>query len=84
MIEIYEDIKPFFQAQLKLRMKFIMLINVKIPSIVGILTSMSMINAPSESLKANKRALEPWVAHLRMTVYKGIGTHSSTQNQCFP
>ena len=22
----------------------------------------------------------PWVAHLRMTVYKGIGKHSSTQS----
>ena len=28
----------------------------------------------------NKRALGPWVAHLRMTVYKGIGKHSSSQS----
>ena len=28
----------------------------------------------------NKRALWPWVAHLRMTVYKGIGEHSSSQS----
>ena len=35
-------------------MKFIMLINVKMPSIVGILTFMSLINTTSESLKARK------------------------------
>ena len=28
----------------------------------------------------NKRALGHWVAHLRMTVYKGIGEHSSSQS----
>ena len=27
----------------------------------------------------NNRALGPCVAHLRMTVYKGIGNHSSSQ-----
>ena len=32
-------------------MKFIMLINDKMPTIVGILTFMSMINTTSESLK---------------------------------
>ena len=26
----------------------------------------------------NKRAFGPWVAHLRMTVYNGIGVHSSS------
>ena len=30
--------------------------------------------------KKNKRAIGPWVAHLRMTVYKGIGKHSSSQS----
>ena len=33
-------------------MKFIMLINVKMPTIVGILTLISMINTTSESLKS--------------------------------
>ena len=33
-------------------MKFILLINVKMPSIVGILTFISMINTTSEGLKA--------------------------------
>ena len=33
-------------------MKFIMLINVKMPTIVGILTFISMINTTSKSLKA--------------------------------
>ena len=35
-------------------MKFIMLINVKMSTIVGILTYISMINKTSESLKARK------------------------------
>ena len=35
-------------------MKFIMFINVKMPTIVGILTSISLINTTSESLKARK------------------------------
>ena len=36
----------------QLSMKFIMLINVKMPTIVGILTFISRINTTSESLKA--------------------------------
>ena len=35
-------------------MKFIMLINVKMPTIVGILTFISMINTTSESLIARE------------------------------
>ena len=35
-------------------MKFIMLINVKMPTIVGILAFISMINTPPDSLKARK------------------------------
>ena len=42
----------FFHAQLSL--KFIMLINVKMPTIVGILTFISMINKTHESLEARK------------------------------
>ena len=38
----------------QLSMKFIMHINVKMPTIVGILTFISMINTKSESLKASK------------------------------
>ena len=34
----------------------------------------------SSELMLNKRALGPWVAHLRMTVYKGIGKHRSSQS----
>ena len=34
--------------------EFIMLINVKVPTIVGILTFISMINATSDSLKARR------------------------------
>ena len=37
---------------IQLSMKFILLINVKMPTIVGILTFISMINTTSEGLKA--------------------------------
>ena len=47
-----EFIKPFCQTQFN--MKFIMLINDKMPTIGGILTFMSMINSTSVSLKARK------------------------------
>ena len=43
-----------FSCSTQLSMKFIMLINVKMPTIVGILTFISMMNASSESLKAKK------------------------------
>ena len=39
---------------MQLSMQFIMLINVKMPTIVGILTFISMINTTSETLKARK------------------------------
>ena len=48
-----QDYWTFFNAQLS--MKFIMLINVKMPTtIVGILIFISMINTASKSLKAKK------------------------------
>ena len=43
-----------FSCSTQLGMKCIMLINVKMPTIVGILTFISMINKISESLKARK------------------------------
>ena len=43
-----------FSCSTQLSIKFIMLINVKMPSIVGISTIISMINITSESLKAIK------------------------------
>ena len=42
----------FFSCSTQLSTKFILLINVKMPSIVGILTFISMINTTSERLKA--------------------------------
>ena len=48
-----EIIKPV-SCSIQLSLKFIMLINVKMPTIVGILTFISMINKTSESLKARK------------------------------
>ena len=48
----FQRLYSFFHAQAC--MKFIMLINVKMPTIVGILTFISMIKTTSESLKARK------------------------------
>ena len=45
-----------FPCSTQLSMKFILLINVKMPTIVGILTFISRINTTSESLKARKSA----------------------------
>ena len=41
-----------FLCSAQLRMKFIIPVNVKMPTIVGILTFISMINTTSESLEA--------------------------------
>ena len=49
---MYHHLMNYFHAQLS--MMFIMDINVKMPTSVGILTFISMINAPSESLKVRK------------------------------
>ena len=40
-----------FSCSTQLSMKFILLINVKLPTIAGILTFISMINTTSERLK---------------------------------
>ena len=57
----HQSIKPFdsrpeviklFLYSTQLSTKFILLINVKMPTIVGILTFISMINNTSEGLKA--------------------------------
>ena len=47
-----EVIKLFFSCSTQLSTKFILLINVKMPTIVGILTFISMINTTSEILRA--------------------------------
>ena len=53
-IEIWPRGFATFSCSTLLRLKFIKLINVKTPTIVGISTLISMINTPSESLKARK------------------------------
>ena len=50
---VFEVIK-LFSCSTQLSPKFILLINVKMPTIVGILTFMSRINTTSESLNARK------------------------------
>ena len=59
---IYHDPKCYktiqlFSCSAQLSMIFIMLINVKMPTTVGILTFISRINNSSESLKTNKKSL---------------------------
>ena len=46
------EVIKLFPWSTQLSTKFIRLINVKMPSIVGILTFMSMVNTTSERLKA--------------------------------
>ena len=46
------EVIKLFHTQLKMSMKFIMGINVKMPTIVDILTFISMINITSERLNA--------------------------------
>ena len=46
------EVIKLFSYSTQLSTKFILLINVKMPTIVGILTLMSMINTTSERLKA--------------------------------
>ena len=58
MIDLHECMGPgakvmkLFSYSTQLSTKFILLINVKMPTIVGILTFISMINTTSERLKA--------------------------------
>ena len=46
------EVIKLFSCSTQLSIKFILLINVKMPTIVGILTFISMINTTSEGLKA--------------------------------
>ena len=48
------EIIKLFSRTTQLSMKFILLINVKMPTVVGILTFISMINTTSERLRARK------------------------------
>ena len=48
------EVIKLFSCSTQPIIKFIMLINVKMPTIVGILTFIGMINATDESLKARK------------------------------
>ena len=46
------EVIKLFSCSTQLSMKFILLINVKLPTIVGILTFISMINTTSERFRA--------------------------------
>ena len=49
------EVIKLFSCLTQLSMKFIMFINVKMPTIFGILIFMSMVNTTSEHLKASER-----------------------------
>ena len=51
------EVIKLFSCSTQLSTKFILLINVKMPTIVGILTFISRINTTSESLKARKNSV---------------------------
>ena len=59
-LHLWKSIHPglkvikLFSCSTQLRIKFILLINVKMPTIVDILTFINRINTPSESLKGRK------------------------------
>ena len=42
------------------QLKLVMLINVKMPTIIGIVSFISMLNTTSESLKARKTIFQPY------------------------
>ena len=54
IIPIGTEVIKVFLCSTQLSTKFILLINVKMPTIVGILTFKSRINAASQSSKARK------------------------------
>ena len=58
MINVLYHIRPLgyktFSCSTQLSKKFILLINAKMPTVVGILTLISRINTTSECLKARK------------------------------
>ena len=73
-LEIWPRGYKTFLCSTLLSMKFIMLINVKMPTIVGILTFISMLNATSERLKARKVVIfqpfcfnEQWKFHAQLS-----------------
>ena len=80
------EVIKLFSCSTKLSMKFIMLIKVKISTIVGFLTFMSMINTTPESLKTGKdfifksfqvsehlKFTLSWVKHEKSFITSGLG-----------
>ena len=53
-------------------MKFIMFINVKMASIVGILTFISMLNTPFKNLKARKAFLFQHFSFYEQLIFHGL------------
>ena len=64
------DVIKHFSSSTQLRKKFILLINVNIPTIVGILAFTSMINTASEILKAKAYSFNG------ILVYKQLKFHA--------
>ena len=56
------NVRKLFSCSTQLSTKFILLINVKMPTIVSILTFISMINTTSERLKARNLFICPYLS----------------------
>ena len=65
------EVIKLFSCSTQLSTKFILLINVKMPTIVGILTFISMINTSSEKLKARN-----FLFHWYLGFYKQLKFHA--------
>ena len=83
------EVINIFSCSTQLSTKFILLINVKMPTIVGILTFISMINTTSERLKARNfficryfrwNFVLKWVEHERSCITLGPGCVVSLTN----
>ena len=58
-----------FSCSTQVTMKFIMLINVELQTIVGILTFISMLNTTSESLKARKLFILQYLSFYKQLIH---------------
>ena len=67
----WAEVMKLFSCSTQVSMKLIMLINIKMPTIVGILICMSMINTTSHHLKARKAFI---LKHLRF--YEHLKFHA--------
>ena len=73
------EVIKLFPCSTPLSKKFILLINVKMPTIVGILTFISMINTTTERLKAKNFFICRYFSFYEIKFYN-LGTLARTQD----